>query len=195
MRNVHRRLSVTLGPCQQPRMRGSQDNKLRSSEFYCLFSISRGQSLLCFSSLQWNTSLKFSWFLRTALESAHNDQKQAEPILSLGSCCRKDVGVERDTKKAPFLPLWHSPSNVSFSSFYRLSTMWRGTGRQGVHEGSFPVPAVISVFPEGARVSLTSTTFPCGGLILGFYLSPKGSSELASISTPCWAACAGKTCA
>lgn len=62
--------------------------------------------------------------------------------------------------------------------------MWRGAGRQAVHEGSFPVPAVSSVFPEGARVSLTSTTFPCGVLILGFYLSPKGSSELASILLP-----------
>lgn len=45
-------------------------SRQRSSEFCCLFSISRGQSLLCFSSLWWKgCSLKCSWFPRTALEA------------------------------------------------------------------------------------------------------------------------------
>lgn len=50
---------VTFGTCQQLWLGVSQDNKLRkrSSEFCCLVSISRGQSLLCFSSLGWKTVL------------------------------------------------------------------------------------------------------------------------------------------
>jgi hypothetical protein len=156
VRNVHRRLSATLGPWKQLWTRGSQDNKLRPSEFYCLFSISRGQSLLCFSSLQWNTSLKFSWLLRTDLESAHSDQKRAEPILSLGSFCLEDVGVKRDTKKGPFLPLRSSPSNFSFPSSCRL----RSTYPCGEEKGGRVCMRELSLSQK--------QVLPCGVLLVGF---------------------------
>lgn len=59
-------------------------------------------------------------------------------------------------------------------------------------EGAFPVPAVS----EGACCLSRSHPLPSMlGLPVGLFLSTKGSSELASTSTPCSAAWAGKTCA
>lgn len=53
-------------------------------------------------------------------------------------------------------------------------------------EGACPVPAVGD---GGLAVFLEVTHFPpCWALPVGLFLSAKGSSELASTSTPCSAA-------
>lgn len=131
--------SVTLGPCQQLWLGGSQDNKLGSSELCCLFSISRGQSLPCFSFLQWDTSLKCSGLLRNSAQGSAARQNPSWPQDHALS----GFGSRKGHLEGP-LPSF-SPSNFSLSSFCRLSLTYPVERRRevgyGMPGGAFPVPA------------------------------------------------------
>lgn len=146
MRNVHRRLSViTLGPCQQLWMRGSHGNKLRSSEFYWLVLYFKGTvpALFLFSPV-----IHFPEILQASENSSRISPQWSEasrnhPVPWL--CCLKDVGVKRDTKKDPFLPLWRrTPSNFSFSSSCRLIS----TYSCGEEKGSRVCVRELSLSPQ-----------------------------------------------
>lgn len=201
---------VTLGTCQQLWLGVSQDNKWRkrSSESCCLFSISRGQSLLCFSSLGWKTVPWNAPGFREQLErqlqgvlarSWSEASKQNSPCPP-GSCGFGDAGRRKQgTSKVLFLPPPFPNIHVRSSlgrpwpSFLPPSQRVKGRERgRWVKGGLFPFSEVME------RQQKTSKPSPKLDSAGGLCFLSKGklciSSHCSSLlSSPSWKAhvCAG----